>query len=337
MSERDEALAKVEGLLDEIAEVDPEGDLVRSNDLGQANFRGAVPALDQTIGIFRELRSSDLRVFPLPVLRQITGRAEAALATFQAMRDFSLEGQTDVMAARDQLVARAETEYDEHFQVLEPHINYLLVKQTDFAAMESQARSAMDRLEEFTREKQEEQERIRQEMEDTLQTVKAAAAEAGVGQQSIVFGEQSGKDSERAAQWLKVSVLLGVVSVAYVIATLFAFPPSTDSTADVIRESAARLVILSFLAFALGFSIRQYGALKHNETVNRHRQNALRTFETFVRATDDKDTKDAVLLEATRSIFASQPSGFLRGGGEAESPSTIIEVIRRMGGQTSDQ
>lgn len=89
---------------------------------------------------------------------------------------------------------------------------------------------------------------------------------------------------------------------------------------------------MTLLAYGLGFSVRQHASSKHNETVNLHRQNALRTFETFVKATEDQETKDAVLLEATRSIFAAQPTGFLRTGRETESPSTIIEVIRRMGG-----
>lgn len=331
MGERDKALAKLRELLGQIAAVDAEAELVRADDLGQANFRSAVPALRQTIELFSELRASDLEVFPAPVLNQLTERAELSLKTFDELRSFSLEGQQDVMAARDQLVQRVEKEYASHFTVLEPHINYLLVKQTDFAAMEGQARAAIQQLEDFTRQKQQEQESIRQEMEQTLQTVKAAAAEAGVGQQSIVFGEQATKDSGQAGRWLWSVAAFGAASLLYVVATLFLWPPSIETAPAVIREVGARIIVLSLLAFGLGFSVRHYGASKHNQTVNLHRQNALRTFETFVRATDDKETKDAVLLEATRSIFAAQPTGFLRSGRESEAPSTIVEVVRRMG------
>lgn len=337
MSERDDVLAQVTELLGQIAEVKPAEELVRADDLGQANFRGAVPILDQTIELFRELRSSDLTVFPLPILQQLKAQAQVALKTFEDLRTFSLDSQSDVMAARDQLIARVAAEYDQHFQILEPHINYLLVKQTDFAAMETQARAAMIQLDEFTRQKQQEQESIREEMEKTLQTVKAAAAEAGVGQQSIVFGEQAKQDGDSADKWLMWAAVFGIVSVIYVIVTLFVYPPSAGTTSEIVRGFVSRLVVLSLLAYGLGFSVRQYSSSKHNQTVNLHRQNALRTFETFVRATDDQATKDAVLLEATRSIFAGQPTGFLRGGHDSESPNTIIEVVRRMGSGTSGE
>jgi len=337
MSERDDVLNQVTELLGQIAEVKPVEELVRADDLGQANFRGAVPILNQTIELFQELRSSDLNVFPLPILQQLKTQTQAALKTFEDLRTFSLEGQPDVMAARDKLIARVVAEYDQHFQVLEPHINYLLVKQTDFAAMEAQARAAMGQLDEFTRQKQQEQESIREEMEKTLQTVKAAAAKAGVGQQSIVFAEQAKQDDETAAKWLMGAAAFGIVSVIYVILTLFVFLPSAGTTSEIVRGFVSRLVVLSLLAYGLGFTVRQYSSAKHNQTVNLHRQNALRTFETFVRATDDQTTKDAVLLETTRSIFAGQPTGFLRGGRDSESPNTIIEVIRRMGSGTSGE
>jgi hypothetical protein len=56
----------------------------------------------------------------------------------------------------------------------------------------------------------------------------------------------------------------------------------------------------------------------------------VQTFETIVQASDDNETKGGVLLEATRSIFSAQPTGFLRVDGERESPSTVIEVLRQI-------
>ena len=109
-------------MLDEIAAVDPETELVRADDLGQAHFRAAVPVLDQTISLFQELKASDLTVFPMPILQQLVGQADKAIATFEALRSFSLEGQQDVIAARDQLANQIQSEYDQHFQVLELHI-----------------------------------------------------------------------------------------------------------------------------------------------------------------------------------------------------------------------
>ena len=60
----------------------------------------------------------------------------------------------------------------------------------------------------------------------------------------------------------------------------------------VIGELGGQFAILTLLAFAVGFTVRQYTSSRHNETVNLHRWNALGTFETFVSAANDQETKD---------------------------------------------
>jgi len=63
--------------------------------------------------------------------------------------------------------------------------------------------------------------------------------------------------------------------------------------------------------------------------LNKHRQNALNTFETFSKAAGtDTQTKNAVLLEATHAIFSNQQTGYLNQDGESDSPNRIIEIIK---------
>ena len=199
------------------------------------------------------------------------------------------------------------------------------------------ATCGMRELDEFTADTRAEQDRIREKMDSALLSVRAAAAKAGVGQQSIAFEDQVREDAAIASRWLWTVIGLGAISVVAVWNLLFAWAPPTATTGEIVREIGGRFAVLTLLAFALGFTVRQYMSSKHNETLNRHRQNALRTFETFVSAADDKEIKDAVLLEATRAIFAPQSSGFLRSGREPDSPSTMVEVIRRIGTGPSSQ
>ena len=72
----------------------------------------------------------------------------------------------------------------------------------------------------------------------------------------------------------------------------------------------------------------------HNYVVNKHRQNALSTFETFVKSTDDNDTKNAVLIQATRSIFSPQHTGFSAQEGESSTSPAIHEIIRNVIGSS---
>ena len=74
-----------------------------------------------------------------------------------------------------------------------------------------------------------------------------------------------------------------------------------------------------------------YRAHRHNFVINRHRLNALSTFEAFAKATDDQQIKNAVLLQATQCIFGPQPTGYISGESESEGYPQILEIVRGMG------
>lgn len=98
-----------------------------------------------------------------------------------------------------------------------------------------------------------------------------------------------------------------------------------------IQHSIPRLIVVSVLTYGLVWSARNYAASQHNYVVNRHRRNALASFQTFVEGASDKEIKDAVLLEATHSIFTPQDSGFARGD-VPNATSQVIEVFRSLKG-----
>ena len=209
------------------------------------------------------------------------------------------------------------------------YISYQLTKQTGIP-------EKIRELNDFIAAKREDVDGAVREVEGVLQVVQVAAGKAGVGQHSLVFGQQAKKNRRVAWGWLGLAAVFGVLSTLYVFMNLFGWVPSSETIGEVVGEIGGRFAILTLLAFALTFALRQYSSSRHNETVNLHRQNALQTFETFVGAASDQEIKDAVLLEATRSIFAPQSSGFLRSRQEAESPSMMVEVIRRLGSGSSN-
>jgi hypothetical protein len=84
------------------------------------------------------------------------------------------------------------------------------------------------------------------------------------------------------------------------------------------------------LLIFLSFCIKNFRANKHNEVLNKHKQNALSTFETFVKtAGEDKSIKNAILLETTHSIFSSQNTGYTSSEKDIES-NKIIEIIKNI-------
>ena len=87
------------------------------------------------------------------------------------------------------------------------------------------------------------------------------------------------------------------------------------------------------LYFGIVWSGRIYKAQQHNCVVNQHRHNALSTFETFVNATEDKETKNAVLIQTTKAIFSPQHSGFAAHEKELSTSPQILEIVRSVVGE----
>ncbi|WP_257972008.1 hypothetical protein [Vibrio parahaemolyticus] len=72
-----------------------------------------------------------------------------------------------------------------------------------------------------------------------------------------------------------------------------------------------------------------YKATKHQAAANKFKGNSLKTFQAFVKATDDDSVRDAVLVETTRAIFNESATGYLNVDSSTTEKSTkVVEVIR---------
>src|SRR6185437_3416726 len=156
-----------------------------------------------------------------------------------------------------------------------------------------------------------------------------AAAEAGVSREAVHFAHEANEHETAAGHWLKATVVAAVIIVIWGLVVLFGLSvPPNETAAQAIHQTVAKLIVLGALSYALVWCGRNYAASRHNFIVNRHRTNALSTFETFVKASGSDDVKEAVLLQATTSIFSAQPSGYSAKDIEVDQPSKIIEIMR---------
>ncbi len=89
----------------------------------------------------------------------------------------------------------------------------------------------------------------------------------------------------------------------------------------------AKLLVISTLSFAVFWSARNYKAQKHNETLNKHRANALMTFRAFVEGTSDARVKDALLMHAAQAAFSGRPTGYETSDQESQSINPVVEIL----------
>lgn len=170
------------------------------------------------------------------------------------------------------------------------------------------------------------------EIQNVAAKAKEAASITGVAKHATYFQEEADRHMKGSYVWLAFAVALASAAVWYSVRS-FGWAvtqgiAASNSWWPHVAYLTSRLLVLSVIFFGMGWCAKNYRAQRHNEVVNRHRQNALRTFETFAVAATEPVTKDAVLLAATKSIFEAQSSGYLTGEPEKIPSSTVIEVLK---------
>jgi hypothetical protein len=190
------------------------------------------------------------------------------------------------------------------------------------------------------------------ELHTTLKNAKEAAELVGIVEHAKFFEEEALDHKRSASSWLAATLLLAAIAsfaagwnfykAESLIKDAIAEKSDVHKTAPTdtkpdglvgleIQLTVAKVIILSILLSAAIWTGRVYKAHRHNFIINRHRRNALSTFQTFATGTADPQTKNAVLLQATTCIFGPQNTGYISQEKEAEGYPQILEIVRGVG------
>lgn len=331
MEEQDKkAREALSAALAPITSLSPES-LVRTSELGTSlDFSKGTSIFERTIRLFHDLEQSNLDNVPTNVFQELTTSANEANALFDQIKSFNPAGQGNPAQVRDSLIQQVANQYQTHFSRIAPIIAYSVRKGTDFDVLENQAREALAEVNQLKGELTQTGKNIVTDAQSALEQVKRAAAEVGVAQHAIHFKEEAEAHKTASNVWLVITAAFAVATLFYGGWNVWYYMKNTVDYTLVqgIQLGVAKLIVFLVLYFGIVWSGRIYRAQIHNFVVNKHRQNALSTFETFVKAASDPQTKDAVLIQATQSIFSPQSTSF--GSGEIESSSSpqVLEIIR---------
>jgi hypothetical protein len=334
LEEEQQLRKQLRDMLSQIGAIDAES-LGRVDDLGkQLSFQSGIEYFRRILKLFQDLSEVNLDDVSHQVLAQLLQQAQNALTLFADIRSFSPAKLPNPTQQRNALITRARDGYDEYYRILAPISGYLIRMGTDFKALEQKAREHFDKMLKESAASQDNLNLTVLEAQAVLEKIKTAAAEAGVAQHSIHFQEEAARHRQGGRVWLIATIALGILGAFYSWWSFhYHLPASAPGQGDWwphLTYFTSRLLILSVVFFGMAWAAKNFKSHKHNEVVNRHRQNALRTFETFVKATEgDKETKDAVLLQATKCIFDAQSSGYLGSESEQMPSSTIVEILTK--------
>lgn len=284
--------------------------------IGDVNFKDVQQPFLGIIRIAARISDFDFDLLPLRNRNNLKVQLTNFLTSVGAMQSFNLEIENPP-ARRNQIKKEFESHLTAVFDQFLPPLIFLGSSDASTLRSETEALVA----------------KIRSDSEAADQAVAAirkAAGQTGMTREAEHFSIQADEHRDAANWWLAMTILFVGLTALWGVVALFVLTIDKDaSNVQLVHNSIGKLIILSGLYFGLVWCGRNYRASRHNYVVNKHRKNSLSTFETFVSAAgSDEAVKNAVLLQATTSIFNAQASGYANAENDTDVPTKIIEISK---------
>lgn len=329
LSEHDKKIQEARSSLTRVQDFDPVG-LIRKESLGQYSFEDAVAPSAKIVELFRQLPASTLDLLPPNELQVVRAQADSVYQLFQQFLEFDIDA-GDVRNRQTQLIERLKTSYQSLFTQVFPLIAYSVARTADFNRLEEQGRAAVQSVRDQTERLMAEIAQQQVEAARILDEVRKTAAERGVSQEAEYFKGEADTHAKEAETWRAWTIKLAVAVGLYGVSTLFIHKIpflSPANTYETIQLMAGKLIVFFVLVYMLAISAKNFLSNRHNEIVNRHRQNSLMTYRTLVDAGGTPEARDVILNHAAASVYQLHDTGFTKQvDGSGTSSSSIIGLL----------
>lgn len=310
--------------------------LPRKDDLGSSfELSEAVNPAKGLIRLFQQLSLEALDDLPQSQLDQIKKQADADYNRLHQALEFDPSGadSENPTQKRDTIINNIVSAYDTAFSKLHPFISYSLSKVADFKRLETDARATLQAVEDEAKTVTEQLSEHEASAQQILEDVRQVAAEQGVSQQAIYFKEEAESHGDLAETWRWRTIYFAVGLGLYAGLSIFLHKwelLAPDAIGDAIQLAVSKVLIFFVIAYMLFLSAKNFLNHKHNEIVNKHRQNALMTFQALSDAATEASMKDVVLNHAAECIFKPQETGYIKAqGGASDERRAVVEYLPR--------
>lgn len=308
--------------------------LVSKPEWGAINFEVSKEDFDRLGSLLNGFSLLPLEHLPQGILPTFTANLKPISATLGQISKFNIETD-DPKGTRTAYASQLSEQVKTFFLSSHIYIPYLAYQRGDVDRNIKQLNDAVKLAEQTAQQAESEIIKRRDEIDKIVTSAREAAAKAGVAHFRDDFAAEAGTQEQAAGDWLMRTTSLAKLTLgaAVVLSGLGIFVSYPSDR--IIQFVASKVLIVLILGTATLWCGRMYKSAKHLATMNRHRANALLTFQAFIQATEDEATRNAVLLETTRSIFAITSSGLIdgqEGGGSDGGGLKVLEIIKHLGG-----
>lgn len=302
--------------------------LPREKEFGQYGFQEAVEPAQRIKELYLQIATDILPRLSTHVADNLKSDASNVIASLNEILAYGNDHQGRPRAV---LIENLKTYYSTTFDNTIIPILFSHMRSLDV----SQSLAKMERIVEELQTKAIEQaadlEKKRETAESILADVRKTAAEQGVSQQAACFKAEADDHAMLADWWKYGTFVMVLVIFAAAVGSLFLhkhplLAPKTDF--DSYQLIASKLILFGVLSYMLVLCSKNFMSHKHNAVVNRHRQNALTTFEALADAAADSKLRDVILTHASACIFSPQDTGYSKGAGSFSGSKSVIELIQ---------
>jgi hypothetical protein len=193
------------------------------------------------------------------------------------------------------------------------------------------------------------------DFDETIILLRNKAGEKTTSDYAEIFKSQSIKHSNfsfsrqfpfayiGAAQIWLIFGVLSIILLAFVVYFLSneALPTTEIITLNgvdgeyqkvqyIISNILSRILIISICIFLVGFSFKQHTVNRHLFTINKHRQNALDSYQLFIKSIDpeDKQVRHQLIIEVAKAIYEQNQTGYISDKSGNSSSNGIIELTK---------
>lgn len=305
----------------------------RRDDWGPITFKIATQDIERARSIAGDLSTMPLTDLTDQAAQDIIDRIPDVSSYLQQIDEFTLEGNAE--QNRDNIAVYLKDAVAGLHTAASPWIPYLAYKRGDFSANIRRIEKAVTQATHQLEEAETYAATKRKEVDKIVSLAREASASAGVATFTSEFDSEAKTLAQSSRRWLWAVGVLALLTLASAIGSFFwpALPEDAISWAT-LRYVVAKVSVIAILFTGTVWCGRIYRALRHQRSINRHRALSLKTFQAFVQATDDPATRDAVLMAATKSIFANVPTGFVEERAANQDASVSVLEIGKSAGKT---
>lgn len=298
--------------------------LVSRPDWGTINFEGARFDVERLFKMIGYLKVMPIEHLPDSVAQDTDSRLKSAYAVFERVDKFALAG-SDPSQRSSQLVSEIHSQVEQITKCVAQWIPFLAYQNGDVTRNIESLSAAVKKAEQITEDARAGITNKCNEIAEITQKAREAAASAGVAVFTQDFAEEAKGQERVAIAWL-VATCIFVVCAFVISARSYYIDYAGLSREVLLAKWVSKAFCLSILITATLWCGRMYKSARHLAIINKHRAHSLRTFQAFTAASNNVQTRDAVLMETTRAIFSRGATGLVAEQVSADSDANIIQI-----------